>query len=464
MTMRIPLAAFLFAFALVGLCLPVVAAPGTTDGQKKITIVDTKFDQVDGNNKLRIIAESAEEPKLPVIMPTSVGARGKTSVTGATEAATGVLPPYASFKGTEDVNTGGEIYWDLRALALKSGKYALSCQVTPQDVNVDGLHLQVVMSGEDSAWIWPQNRPACIRFDKAVITTDDPASVKIPYTIGVTSTLLVEFDMDALTWCASVDGKELLKPTTFKQLFNPGSGLMVGGIFLRNYWHNVAVSNMKLERLEGNSTPAVERTNAANNTRIAWVGDSITQGYGLGNSGVTSPPGVLRRLLAGKAMVGNFGISGTTILKSGDSPYWKQAAYTRAMKYEPNVVIIALGTNDSKTMNWAHSTEIAGDMAAMVTAFKNLPSKPTVIVVMPVPVFKPIYGITEELLAQVRPLLAQGALQAGATVVDSAATFAGQDAMFPDGVHPNEKGAELIAQLVAKNLPPQQDNAKETPK
>jgi lysophospholipase L1-like esterase len=124
-----------------------------------------------------------------------------------------------------------------------------------------------------------------------------------------------------------------------------------------------------------------------------------------------------------------------------------------AKRYNPNVVIIMLGTNDSKPQNWAHSTEIAGDMATMVKIFKDLPSKPEIIVVMPVPVFKPAFGITEELLVQVRPLLAQGAKQAGATVVESTETFTSQEALFPDGVHPNEKGAEMIGQLVLKNLP-----------
>ncbi len=445
----------IFAGLLSGLLIAMssayIRADDAGDGQ---VIVDTKFDQVEADNKLRVINETAEEPKLPITMPTHVGARGKITLTGSSEAGNGIKPPFASFKGTEDQNTAGEIYWDLRALRLKSGKFALSCQVTPQDANLDGLHLQVVMSGEDCAWIWPQRRPACITFDKNAVTTDEPGSEKIPYSVGTPITLLVEFDMDAMTWNASADGKPLLKSTPLK-LFDPACGLMVGGIFLRDSCRNVAVSNMKFERLKEKSDPAPERLAAEKITRISWVGDSITQGYGLNGSEKNSPPGALRRILEGKAMVGNFGISGTTLLKNGDNPYWKQAAFVRAKKYEPNVVIIMLGTNDSKPQNWARATEIAGDMEALVTEFRNLPSKPAVVVVLPVPVFKPAFGITEELLAQVRPLLAQGAKKAGATVVESTSSLAGKPELFPDGVHPNEKGAELIARLVADNLPSQ---------
>ncbi|MEI6518438.1 MAG: GDSL-type esterase/lipase family protein [bacterium] len=445
---------FISALFLCGLLFTALSPFTKADAAAgKQIIVDTKFDQTDKDNKLLVMPAKAEEPQLPITIPSSVSFRGSLTVKGASEEIAGVKAPYAIFKGTEGPNTGGEIYWDLRNLMLKSGKYTLSCQVAPQDANVDGLHMQVVMAGEDGAWIWPQRRPACITFDKGAITTDEPGSEKIAYTVGATVTLLVEFDMDALTWGASADGKAILPSTSFKQLFNPGSGLMVGGIFLRDSCKNVVASNMKLEKLAEKSAPSPERVATEKITRIAWVGDSITQGYGLSGSDKKSPPGVLRRLLDGKAMVGNFGISGTTLLKNGDSSYWKQNALFMAKHYSPNVVIIMLGTNDSKPQNWAHSTEIAGDMAAMINIFKDLPSKPEVIVVMPVPVFKPAFGITEELLVQVRPLLAQGAKQAGATIIESAETFAGQEALFADGVHPNEKGAEMIGQLVLKSLP-----------
>jgi len=440
---------FIHLFVFAGLTL---ATAWGVEGRQ--VIVDTKFDQIENAARFRVVPETAEEPPLPITVPTRVSVRGTMTISAARNGVAGVKPPFALFKGTADPKVGGEIYWDLRGLRFTSGKFALACQVTPQDANVDGLTLQIVAAGADGQWIWPQKRPLCINYTPHEITTDETGSEKILYTAGTTSTLLIEFDLGALTWRASVDGTPLLQPTSFKQLFDPGTGLMVGGIFLRMHsGQSVAVANVKFEKLAGSSPPAPALSAGEKIPRIAWVGDSITQGYGLGNGVAKSPPGVLRTLLKGEALVGNFGISGTTLLKNGDSPYWRQAALIRAKRFTPTSVIIMLGTNDSKPQNWAHASEIAGDMAALVAEFKNLPSRPEVVVVMPVPVVKSNFGITEELLAQVRPLLAQGAKQAGAVIVESAAALADQAALFPDGVHPNEKGAELIAQLVARNLP-----------
>lgn len=47
-------------------------------------------------------------------------------------------------------------------------------------------------------------------------------------------------------------------------------------------------------------------------------------------------------------MVRNYGVSGRTLPKKGDYPYWKEAAYNQSRNWGPDVVIIRLGTNDSK--------------------------------------------------------------------------------------------------------------------
>ena len=65
--------------------------------------------------------------------------------------------------------------------------------------------------------------------------------------------------------------------------------------------------------------------NPANYTapvRIACVGDSITQGVGAVKG--KSYPSQLQALLGDKWLVRNFGVSGRTLLKKGDFPYWKE--------------------------------------------------------------------------------------------------------------------------------------------
>ena len=61
---------------------------------------------------------------------------------------------------------------------------------------------------------------------------------------------------------------------------------------------------------------------AAEPIKVACVGDSITQGSGAQKG--KSYPAQLQGLLGEGYLVGNFGVSGRTLLKKGDFPYWKE--------------------------------------------------------------------------------------------------------------------------------------------
>jgi acyl-CoA thioesterase-1 len=69
--------------------------------------------------------------------------------------------------------------------------------------------------------------------------------------------------------------------------------------------------------------------------RVACVGDSITQGAGTKGR---SYPSQLQKLLGDKWEVGNFGVSGRTLLRKGDFPYWNEKAYQNALAFKPDVV------------------------------------------------------------------------------------------------------------------------------
>jgi len=129
-------------------------------------------------------------------------------------------------------------------------------------------------------------------------------------------------------------------------------------------------------------------TNAAEPIRIACVGDSITYGAGIENRDTNSYPAQLQTLLGDTYKVGNYGVSGRTLLKMGDKPYWKHKNYKKALSFNPDIVIIKLGTNDIKPKNWKHKGEFTTDLTALVTSFQNLSSKPTVLLANPVPVQK----------------------------------------------------------------------------
>jgi acyl-CoA thioesterase I len=178
--------------------------------------------------------------------------------------------------------------------------------------------------------------------------------------------------------------------------------------------------------------------------RVACIGDSITQGSGAGKG--NSYPTQLQKLLGASWEVGNFGVSGRTLLKKGDYPYWKEKAYQNALTFKPDVVIIMLGTNDTKPQNWKHEGEYVADYTELVKSFQSLESKPRVYVCRPCPVpGKGNFGINEVgVQEQIKRLDALAAeLKLG--VIDMHAALATKPELLPDRVHPNAAGAGEMA-------------------
>jgi acyl-CoA thioesterase I len=190
-------------------------------------------------------------------------------------------------------------------------------------------------------------------------------------------------------------------------------------------------------------------THPSGPVRVACVGDSITFGSGVEGRESNSYPAVLQRLLGGNFEVQNFGVSGATLLKKGDHPYWNEEAFKQATAFKPNIVVIKLGTNDSKPQNRTNIAEFASDLRAMVDHFVALETKPRIYLCLPVPVFQTQWGINEESVAnEVIPAIKKVAAEKKLTVIDLHTALADKKEMFPDDVHPNAVGAKLIAQTI----------------
>jgi lysophospholipase L1-like esterase len=185
--------------------------------------------------------------------------------------------------------------------------------------------------------------------------------------------------------------------------------------------------------------------------RVACVGDSITQGIGAEKG--KSYPAQLQTILGDKWLVKNFGVSGRTLLKKGDRPYWIEKAFQAAQDFQPDAVIIMLGTNDTKPKNWVHHDEFYADYKDLVETFKNLPSKPRIYLCRPDPVPAPgNYGINETNLAIEIPLIDQLAAEEKVDIIDMHAALLPTPQLFPDRVHPNTAGAGIMAQTAATAL------------
>jgi lysophospholipase L1-like esterase len=188
--------------------------------------------------------------------------------------------------------------------------------------------------------------------------------------------------------------------------------------------------------------------------RVACVGDSITAGAGIPEPEKNSYPAQLGEMLKAKFLVRNFGRSGATLLKSGDLPYWTTDEFKGALGFDPDVVIIALGTNDTKPQNWRGKADFKRDYAALLDQFRLLKSKPKIWACLPVPVYAEMWGINPEKLDEAIECIQEVTDKAKVPVIDLNDALTGHPEMFPDKIHPDVRGAELMAKTVYQAIRP----------
>lgn len=199
--------------------------------------------------------------------------------------------------------------------------------------------------------------------------------------------------------------------------------------------------------------------------RVACVGDSITYGSHIKDHQHDTYPADLGRMLGNGYDVRNFGHSGATLLKKGNLPYFKVKEHSAALKFKPDIVVIMLGTNDSKHRgdgsldadhavdNWQYKADFVPDYKDLIAEFRQANPKVKVYVCLPTPCFPGRWGINNKTIHdEVIPLTRQVARDTGASIIDLNSALDGKKNLFPDTVHPNPAGAQLMADAVYQAL------------
>ena len=187
--------------------------------------------------------------------------------------------------------------------------------------------------------------------------------------------------------------------------------------------------------------------------RVACIGNSITFGAGIKNRSRDSYPSVLARMLGDNYWVKNFGVSARTMLNEGDHPYMNEPAYKNALAFNPNIVVIKLGTNDSKSFNWKYKADFMKDAQNMINAFKGLPSQPKIYLCYPSKAYLTGDGINDDIISkEIIPMIKKLAKKNDLSVIDLHTAMDGMPELFPDRIHPNEKGAQVMAKAVYQSI------------
>lgn len=224
-------------------------------------------------------------------------------------------------------------------------------------------------------------------------------------------------------------------------------------------YHDQMLSDLGrwLDHLQTPSTDAV---------KVACIGNSITDGHGIDMASVFGYPAQLQKILGKDYWVKNFGVGARTMLNKGDYPYMNELAWKDAQAFDPDIVVIKLGTNDSKPENWQYGAEFKKDLQQMITTLRPdlaqpvkkkgkkvaaLPARPQIYLCTPIPAFKPSWNISDSVIVNnIIPIQQEVAKQYGLQVIDLHTLFAEDgDKMLGDGIHPNEKGARRMAEIIA---------------
>ena len=194
--------------------------------------------------------------------------------------------------------------------------------------------------------------------------------------------------------------------------------------------------------------------------KVACVGNSITEGMGIWDK--KKYPEHLQDMLGSEYKVENFGHSSQMFRKNSSESYWKSPKFTAAYGFEANIVVIELGTNDSKYYfngqeNYYEKNvdrnEMLKDYEALIDTFAKQPQAPKIYATLQPYANNFGWFITDTAIVnQINPIIKEAAENKGAILIDLHTEFNNKDWLLDDMVHPNEIGAKKLAQIIANAL------------
>lgn len=199
------------------------------------------------------------------------------------------------------------------------------------------------------------------------------------------------------------------------------------------------------------SSDAPAESEAVGAVRVVCVGDSIT--FGVGASPATRWSTRLQEALGKDYVVYNLGVRGTTLQRTGDQPYADREQFSKALQIQGDIILLALGTNDSKPQNWKGSEPFERQYEEMIRTLRQSNPEAEIFCLLPIPAFPGNYGISNAVICeQIVPSIRKVAQRNKCRVIDLYRAMEGKRELVPDKVHPNGEGHALMAKCIHASL------------
>lgn len=191
---------------------------------------------------------------------------------------------------------------------------------------------------------------------------------------------------------------------------------------------------------------------------ILCIGDSITFGAGVNGKKTMTWEYFLENKLGEDYQVLNYGISGRTLLSTGDYPFVDEKHFVASQEALVDTYIIMLGTNDSKPYNWDES-RYARELEEFVNLYRSLPNDPKVVLMTPPTCYidpkigKVGFDINGDVVSgAIYDIVSNLAGKYELELIDLNKYTANHEDWFVDGVHPNELGNREIAEYIFERI------------
>lgn len=195
--------------------------------------------------------------------------------------------------------------------------------------------------------------------------------------------------------------------------------------------------------------------------KVACVGDSITYGHSVSGWGQNHYPAVLQDILGDAYHVANFGVSGACVNKNGNKPYIKGPIYDESIKYDADILVLMLGSNDSKPRNWIDVDTFLAEYQELLDTYLKEENSPKVYIGICAKAYyvdgttsgAARYNTQPEIVEQIAAALKEKYEKEDVVIVDIHKLTGEHPEWFKkDGIHPNSDGAKAIAAEIAEQI------------